>query len=151
MKPQKFYIERQKDGSLTNDLPYQKFLEAVKKLKPGRWLLSIERYYPQRTLPQNALFHVYFTEIAEYGGTTMLEVKGALKKLFLTVDVKDQEGNIMADPKTGEVLTRVMDTSELNEVQGIEFIENIRIWAMDFGIYLESPDEQAELRFKDLK
>jgi hypothetical protein len=86
--------------------------------------------------------------IASESGNTLETVKSVLKRLFLTRDVLDKDGDPVVNPKTGEVLTYVQDTSALSTVEMMEFTEQIRLWAMDFDIYLPLPDEQIDFKFK---
>jgi len=101
-----------------------------------------------RSLVQNRLCHAYFGIIASESGNTLETVKSVLKRLFLTRDVLDKDGDPVVNPKTGEVLTYVQDTSALSTVEMMEFTEQIRLWAMDFDIYLPLPDEQIDFKFK---
>jgi len=66
------------------------------------------------------------------------------------VPLTTNDGEIMADKSSGEVLERVKRTSELTVVEFMEFTENVRLWAMDFlGLYLSLPEEQVELNLKN--
>lgn len=112
--------------------------------------ILIRKKKKKRTLPQNALFHVYVDIISKEIGMSREWVKNHLKEKFLTVTAKNICGEILINKQTGEVMTEVRDTSSLTISEMIEFCENIRIYVMDFGIYLEKPNEQGELTFTDL-
>lgn len=112
--------------------------------------ITIETYYKTRTLAQNALLHAYLQEICDETGNELEQTKETLKKKFLTTPMLDKNGEIMCNPVTAEVLEYVKDTRHLTTVEMAEFCENIRLWAMDWGIYLVNPNEQSELKFKNL-
>ena len=60
------------------------------------------------------------------------------------------DGEIIADKSSGEVLERVKGTSELTVIEFMEFTENVRLWSADFlGLILQLPEEQVELSFKN--
>lgn len=102
-----------------------------------------------RSLKQNSVLHWYINAIADETGQSAEDIKAVLKHLFLSVDMIDQNGDIMADKSSGEVLKRYKSTTELSTVEAMEFIENIRMWALDFlGIVLPLPNEEVELKFK---
>lgn len=109
--------------------------------------IEIKKWRKSRSPKQNALFHVYVGIIAEETGMAFERVKRALKAQFLTVDILDEDGVPVTNPATGEVLKEVRDTSDLDTLEMFELCENVRLWAMDFNIYLESPNEQGELKF----
>ena len=113
--------------------------------------ISFKRWRKSRTLKQNALFHAYVHEISDQTKMSAERVKRAIKAQFLTVDILDYDGVPMTNPATGEVLKEVRDTSDLNTEEMSELCENVKIWVMDFGVYLKAPNEQEELKFKDLE
>jgi len=113
------------------------------------WIV-VEKYYSKRSLKQNNLLHLYFSEISKETGVQLEQIKDALKKKFLTVALTTKDGEIMADKSSGEVMERIKGTSELTVVEFMEFTENVRIWSMDFlGLHLPLPEEQIELSFKN--
>ena len=113
------------------------------------WVV-VEKYYSKRSLKQNNLLHVYFSEIAKETGMQLEQIKDALKMKFLTVALTTKDGEIVADKESGEVMERVRGTSELTVTEFMEFTDNVRIWAMEFlGIYLPLPEEQVKLNFTD--
>jgi hypothetical protein len=126
------------------------FQNDIKDFKHGaRVWISIETYYKTRSLSQNALMHCYLQEIADNTGDDMERIKEILKKKFLTVPNLDRNGDIMCNPVTGEVMEYVKDTSKLTTIEMATFCEQIRMFAQDFGIYLEMPEEQREIKFKN--
>lgn len=125
------------------------FLNDLKDFKDGqRVWVSVETYYKTRSVSQNALLHAYLQEIADSTGNEMEQIKDVMKKKFLTTPMLDKDGEIVCNPATGEVMEYVKDTSALNTIEMMEFCDKIKAFAMDWGIYLEAPDEQRELKFK---
>lgn len=126
------------------------FLADLKDFKHDEkvWLIT-ETYYKTRTLPQNALFHVYCQEIAEETGQDLETVKSVIKTKYAQKPVLDKDGNEMFDPNSGELLTYVPSTADLNTVEMLNLLDNTRMFAWDFfGIILSLPDEQNALKFK---
>ena len=107
--------------------------------------ITVKTRRKHRSLPQNSLIHAYMTIIANESGNTLETVKSALKRLFLTREVTDKNGGLVFNPKTGEILKYIQDTSELSTIEMMIFTEEIRLWAMDFGIILPLPDENHKL------
>lgn len=125
------------------------FLADLKDFKDGqRVWIEVQSYYRQRTASQNALLHAYLQEIADETGNEMEQIKDVMKKKFLTTIMTDKDGETICNPVTGEVMEYVKDTSALSTVEMMDFCDKIRVFAMDWGIYLEAPDEQRELKFK---
>lgn len=145
MTDQRFFIEIFEMGE---PLRLEAVYNFLGTLSAGRWQIDIKRYKKKRSNNQNSLIHAWFEIIAQDSGNTLDRVKSCLKGLYLTRDMKDNDGNVMCDHKTGEVLTYVEDTHNLNTAEMAIFTEEVRLWAMEFGIYLPLPDEQEELRFK---
>jgi hypothetical protein len=133
-------------------LSKKNFLNDLKDFKDkDRVWIVIEKYYTKRSLKQNNLLHLYLSEIAKETGMQLEQIKDALKKKFLTVELTTKDGEIIADKESGEVLERVRGTSELTVVEFMEFTDNVRIFAMEFlGIYLPLPDEQTELKLNNI-
>ena len=101
-----------------------------------------------RSLKQNAVAHWYFNAIADETGMSSDDVKEVLRHKFLSEDITDKNGEIMADKSSGEVLKRYKSTTELSTVEMMTFTEEIRMWALDFlNLSLPLPNEDVELRF----
>lgn len=126
------------------------FKEAKKLFKPHeRVIVTLETYYRQRTLNQNNTLHWYLDEISQETGMDMEEVKEQMAKKYLTVNVVDKNGELVCDPETGEVMTRVKSTTELNTVDFNEYTEKIRLWSNQYlNLNLPLPNEKPELKFK---
>jgi hypothetical protein len=131
-------------------LSKKSFTEDLKNFKDkDRVWIIVETYYPKRSLKQNNLLHLYLSEIAKETGAQLEQIKDALKKKFLSVPLTTNDGEIMADKSSGEVLERVKGTSELTVTEFMEFTENVRLWAAEFlGLILPLPEEQVELNLK---
>lgn len=126
--------------------------EDLKAFKGGeRVTITIERYYRKRTLQQNNLFHLYCGAIADDTGQDLEDVKSTVKLLYARKLVLDKDGNEMFNIETGEVLEYVQDTSKMNTVEMADLTEKTRMFALEyFNIHLELPDEQVELRFRNI-
>lgn len=140
---QSFVIEKLDNGDIKGGLAIKK---AVEQLSTGRWVLTLRRYIKQRTPAQNRLIHMYFNIIADETGNDLKRIKDILKKMFLTTELTDSMGEIICNPKTGEPLTYIRDTSDLNTIEMSNFTEQVRIFAQDFGIILPLPDDQLKIK-----
>lgn len=127
--------------------------EDLKLFKDGqRVYLTLETYYRKRTLEQNNLFHLYCSQIAEDTGQDLEAVKSTVKLLYARKPLLDKDGQEQFNVATGELLEYVQDTSSMNTVEMADLTEKTRMFAMEFfGIYLELPEQQVELRFKNIK
>lgn len=114
--------------------------------------LTIEKYYKQRSLNQNGVLYWYCTELANYLGMEVEDFKVMMKGKFLTWPVPDKrpdsEEEYLYDPETGEVLTYQPSTADLTTVEMSDFIEKIRMWALDYLNYeLPLPDKNYKIHF----
>lgn len=117
--------------------------------KSLRVRVTYETYYRKRSVEQNNVLHWYIQEIADETGMDAADVKSQMAKKFLVTESKDKHGQLVADPETGEVMTRVKSTTELTTVEFNEYTEKIRMWAGEFlKIDLPEPDHQKSIRFK---
>lgn len=110
-----------------------------------------------RTLSQNALLHMWCTEIAKFfvdNGKTefasgekmeMESVKRNLKQTFLGDELKRD-----SDLKTGEIRYRyeLRHTSQLDKGEFQQFMEQIDGWATEHGIPLTRPIESEYVRYR---
>lgn len=92
----------------------KEFKALLSNFKDGqRVWIQVETYYRKRTVEQNNVLHWYLQEIADETGMEMLDVKEQMAKKYLTVDQLDKNDNIVCDPETGKVMTRVKSTTDL--------------------------------------
>lgn len=126
-------------------------LSDLRDFKHGqRVWVEVSTYFKKRSVQQNAVLHWYFSEIAEETGMYMEDVKTQMARKYLTTEQLDKNDNLVCDPETGEVMTRVKSTTELSTVEFNEYTEQIRLWSNDFlGLQLPLPNENVELKFKD--
>lgn len=110
--------------------------------------ITIEHFYPQRSLKQNGVLHWYCTELAEEVGVEPEDFKMMMKMKFLQREKLDKHGNLIGDPETSEVMMYIPSTSELTTSEMAEFIEKIRLWALDYLNYeLPLPDANYKIHF----
>ncbi len=110
-----------------------------------------------RSLPQNALFHRWCEEIAQFfvrmGKTTfatgapmdMENVKRNLKQTFLGEElIRD------INLKTGQVTERyeLRHTSQLDKGEMHAFMTCIDAWASEHGIYLPHPEDSEYMKMR---
>lgn len=111
--------------------------------------ITVQTRRKPRSLKQNAVLHWYINAIADETGMAVEDVKEVLRHKFLSEDIVDKSGEIMADKGSGEVLKRYKSTTKLSTVEMMAFTEEIRMWSLDFlGMTLPLPNEEVELNFK---
>ncbi|HEM6679524.1 YbcN family protein [Citrobacter koseri] len=125
--------------------------EQLESGKPLR--LMVKEWREKRSLSQNALSHMWYTEISEYlivRGKTFATpewVKDAMKHTYLGYESKDR-----VDVVSGEVTTvqSLRHTSELETGEMYIFLCKVEAWAMNIGCHLTIPQscEYQQLRDK---
>lgn len=113
------------------------------------WFIT-ETFYRQRSLEQNSTLHWYIGMIEKETGQDNKHIKSTLCKMFLEPKaLLDKNGNEMANPATGEIMTYIPSTSDLTTVEMNEFWDKIRQWALDFlGLDLPLPDKLKSRNYK---
>ncbi len=116
-------------------------LEQLKHWCDGEVTLTIERKHAHRSLAQNAWYWgVVVHAISEHTGYTPEETHAALKTLFLPKQLALVNGN-------GEVINELViggSTTKLDRVAFGQYVEAIRIWAMEtFDLDIPSPSVAA--------
>ena len=104
--------------------------------------LIIKPWREKRSLNQNALSHMWYSEISEYlisrGKTfaTPAWVKDALKHTYLGYETKD-----LVDVVTGDITTiqSLRHTSDLDTGEMYVFLCKVEAWAMNIGCHLTIP------------
>ncbi|EYE03410.1 putative phage protein [Escherichia coli 1-110-08_S4_C1] len=102
----------------------------------------LEIWREKRSLSQNALSHMWYSEISEYlisrGKTfaTPAWVKDALKHTYLGYETKD-----LVDVVTGDITTiqSLRHTSDLDTGEMYVFLCKVEAWAMNIGCHLTIP------------
>lgn len=115
--------------------------------------LQVKPWREKRSLSQNALSHMWYTEISEYlialskTFATPEWVKDAMKHTYLGYETKDR-----VDVVSGEVTTvqSLRHTSELETGEMYIFLCKVEAWAMNIGCHLTIPQscEYQQLRDK---
>ena len=91
----------------------------------GKKLVKIEKYRKKRSLNENRYYHgVVLRYISEATGFTGEEAHEVCKNRFLVYK--------KADKLNGEEFSVTKSTTELNTLEFEEYLEKIRMWALDF-------------------
>ncbi len=104
--------------------------------------MVLKPWREKRSLSQNALSHMWYSEISEYlisrGKTfaTPAWVKDALKHTYLGYETKD-----LVDVLTGDITTiqSLRHTSDLDTGEMYVFLCKVEAWAMNIGCHLTIP------------
>lgn len=106
------------------------------------WRLIIRPWRDKRSLSQNALSHMWYSEISQYlisRGKTFATpewVKDALKHTYLGYETRER-----VDVVTGEITTiqSLRHTSDLDTGEMYVFLCRVEAWAMNIGCHLTIP------------
>lgn len=110
--------------------------------------LEISNYFPQRSLKQNSLLHFYAELLADECGMQTDDFKMMMKMKFLTKAATDRNGEYIMDRETGEVMTYIPSTADLDTKEFGEFIDNIRVFGQEHLNYsLPEPDANYKIHF----
>lgn len=123
---------------LQNALDRESFKARVNKLYQQGAKVELREVKQKRTLPQNAIFHLWIGVIADAIGEYDREsVKRDVKQLFL--------GTSEAYNRfTGELIQVEAKTSKLTTEQMGDLLSRVQHWAREeLGIYLPSPDDEG--------
>lgn len=115
----------------------QKLFDVLKMMK-GTKLIKIEKYSKKRSNPQNRYYHgVVLKYLSETTGFSVSEMHEVLKAKFLPYE--------RANRVTSEVVQFGRSTTELNTLQYEEFLEQVRIWAInELDCFIPLPNEVIE-------
>lgn len=128
------------DGKLKiND--QRMFKKYISRLK-GIVSLTIKERKKVRTLPQNSLYWMWITIIADELGYDKEEMHDTFKSMY------NCEIKYVTNKKTGEVKeTKIVRSSTvMNIVEFIEYMDKIERFASEAGIILPQPNEGAVKR-----
>lgn len=106
------------------------------------WRISYAVWRDNRSLDQNSLMHVIFSDISEYliskGRTDCTDewVKEALKNKYLGWEEKEFTDIVTGEKRMREVLR---ETSKLDKGEAFRFTEQILEWASSIGLEIKMP------------
>ena len=141
-KPVKFYATIE-DGQLNFDSP-DWVRQKMSEINDGKYVITIEKYFRQRSLAQNAYLHSVvipmvfdglrnqgFNEVKDYE-----DAKTVIKNLFL-------KKKITNGIETFEI---VQDTHKLTTKEMADFVDEVIQWAaMYLGIEIPMPNTQLTI------
>ena len=109
----------------TESTDSKKRLYDILKSLTGKKLIKIEKYSKKRSNPQNRYYHgVVLKYLSETTGYSTDEMHEVCKLKFLPYD--------RANRVTGEIQTFGRSTKELNTAEYEEYLEKIRVWAINY-------------------
>ena len=145
-------IGRVQDGTLYLTKPQREEMNSclVNWRDKSKVIVTIAPLYGQRSLAMNGYFHAYlFPQIREGliakgwnpEEVTVGIVKEFMKSMFLKQEIVNEE--------TGESMTMIRGTHELNKPESWEFSERCVRWASEnLGVALLMPGEQSMLNIE---
>ena len=97
------------------------------------WVVKTTLYRPGRTLSQNALFHKWAGEIADFTGDSDTDMKDHLKRMFCPVTSTTTLNDVTIEHRS---------TARLDIAQMSKFMERVSAFAHgDLGVRLTVPEE----------
>lgn len=141
------------DGKGMRLLDQQLFMQFLADFGAGTKLkLTLENYFPQRTLSQNKGLHYWIDLIAEDCGLPIGKMKEILCFKFLKRPALDKDGEIMCDEDTGEILMYIPSTSDLDVAEMVKFMDEIWLWTLENRNFeLPKLDSNYKLNFQEEK
>lgn len=106
----------------------------LNKLKADGSVIELKKLNPRRTLPQNSYIHVLFSLFGIEFGYTLDEAKTLLKR----------ECPWMTYEKAGSKFKFLRHTSKMQTDELTKFIEWVRTYSAQKGLYLMSPEEYLQ-------
>ena len=119
----------------TESLDSKRRLYDILKSLTGIRLVKIEKYSKKRSSPQNRYYHaVVLKYLSEVTGYSVEEMHEVCKLKFMPYE--------RVNRATGEVQTFGKSTTGLNTAEFEEYLDNIRIWAInDLDCLIPLPNE----------
>jgi hypothetical protein len=123
------------NGKLSLNSP-EKFKKYVSGIN-GIVSLTVKKRRKIRTTPQNSLYWLWVTEIANYCGYEPEEMHDTFKTMF------NSEIKTIPNKSSGEIkeIKVTRSTTVLNIVEFIEYMERIERYAAELGITLPQPED----------
>lgn len=117
-------------------------------LQPATLEITLKKYRPKRTLPQNNFFHVLITiiraHLLDLGWSQARSFDWVKKKVKIWVNFVEED----VDPLTGEITFEPKETSGATKAEMIDLIADIqRFCAEHLDLVLQDPGEQTDLDF----
>lgn len=123
------------EGKLLLDEPAIVLARLFRMFKGHRVDVVVSRQKRQRSDAQNRLLWSYYKFIAEWSGHEPEEIHEALKLLLLPREI---------ELPSGTLIPAVTSTRGLDVAAFSEYVERVRRWAAEQGVYLPSPNEPWE-------
>lgn len=125
-------------------------LKAVLATKQPHRLI-IKPYKHTRSLSQNALFHLWTSEISKYlcangANYTPEQVKEMLKHTFLGYEVVERIDVTTQEPERVRALRR---TSKLDTGEMYIFMQRVEAWAAGIGCFVTIHDNSEYMKLKN--
>lgn len=102
-------------------------------------------YVSPRTFSQNALVHVWFSEMATHFARKVdIDAEG-MKMLMKNMFLGTEDITVGSTVIPGQVRS----TSKLDKGEMMHFLDNIYAWAVDHGVKLTNPNDSEWMRLKN--
>ncbi len=102
-------------------------------------------YVSPRTFSQNALVHVWFSEMATHFARKVdIDAEG-IKMLMKNMFLGTEDITVGSTVIPGQVRS----TSKLDKGEMMHFLDNIYAWAVDHGVKLTNPNDSEWMRLKN--
>lgn len=114
-----------------------KLMQELQSLSKRCATIELHEVKRQRSLPQNALFHIWVKALADHLGYSQEDMKIAIKYQLLGYTVH-------TDPLTGEAVLILPSTAHLTTTQMADLITQLHTFALqEFGFDLPREGEKG--------
>lgn len=108
--------------------------------------LKVKPYVKSRSLSQNALFHVWCREMAEYFASRGADIDADRMKLLMKNEFVGMEDIVIN--KT-VIRDQLRHTSKLDKGEMMDFMDKVKAWAFDHGVYVTCPADSEYMKLKE--
>lgn len=128
---------------LSNEYQVSEFKEAVKKHLEQGHFVELKRKFPQRSLKQNSLLHVWIGYFACEYGCTFDECKVDIYKRHCNKDIFERE----VTNKRGNKVKILRSSADLSTEEMARSMERFRNFAATGGIFLPPPGNTEFIKY----
>ncbi|MFA7361986.1 MAG: hypothetical protein WC139_13220 [Candidatus Kapaibacterium sp.] len=125
-----------------------KFVKLLTELKPGRYVLTVEKKYRKRSNLQNSYLWGIVYPIFLRGLIDLGYDSNEVDLDWVHDNCKDRFLRYQIVNKDGEYLEGIRSTKKLTTIQFMDYLADIKKWASEFlGVYVPDPGEELTIKF----
>jgi hypothetical protein len=135
------------NGKFRNNI--NRIIQIVKSYEGKEIELTFAPVTKKRSVQQNSYYWGVVIPIMQ---NTMLDIGNVMdfEDVHLLLRAKFLREILAVDENTGEVCERVKSTTELSTTEFMDYINKVRMWAIEFfEVEIPEPNEQILLKFEE--